>query len=206
MKTSSRAKSSLVVLSQVDKVMERVTRCPWFVLTINATRYFMKKHFGKNEYALLLTDLVSVFTDWRDALQLSSMHESFNPQLSFDSPESSMKLLATRLEPHSQHLFSAEADGAVGLLLELKFAVSVVASFRWTFQCTTVAPAQAATIIRSALIEPLLSTSAELARQFVFSSSCVFFRLTLTKVRSSVSSSCGERCGACGTCCKRTQI
>ena len=165
-KGASRAKSSVQsVLSAPDKVLDKTRGCGWFALTVGGVRFWMKKLFVAQDYSLLVTDLSHVWTDWRDAVQISHLHEEFNPQLAFSSSDATTKLLNTKLDTGFQHLFTMVPDGDAGVLLELKFAFSSIVTFRWTFRLRTLESQRAAEFIRLSLIEPVITASYELSRQ-----------------------------------------
>lgn len=93
------------------------------------------------------------------------MHLEFNPQLSFKSSDTTLKLLDGKLDKASQHLFSLATYDSGDAELEFCFAISPIVSFRWTFRLQMLEVSKAAVFLKECMIEPFVSASNELSRQ-----------------------------------------
>ena len=151
--------------SVVDRVAERLAPCPWVVLSIAGRQFWLKKHFGAGEYALLVTDLVRVWAERREAGRLEHMHRMFNPKLAFVSAEATLQRLDAKLEPAWQHLLAWREDTPAALQWELSIHVSNLLNFCWLFELEAVEAGRAAGLLRGLLLEPLLGAAQELGRQ-----------------------------------------
>jgi hypothetical protein len=151
-------------VSLVDRVVERVGGSPWLVLSIAGRQFWLKKHFGPTEYALLVTDLTRVWAERRDAAQLAAMHRSFNPVLKFDE-QSAMQRLDSKLDPRCQHMLAWREDTREVLQWDLSMHVNNLVNFCWSFDLHAVEADRAAELTKGRLVEPLLAAASELARQ-----------------------------------------
>ncbi len=153
--------------SVAEHVVQVVAGSPWIILTVGGRQFWLKKHFSPTtEYALLVTDLVSVWTDRKEAAQMGLLHHAFNPKLAFKSADETMRRLSSKLDPSSQNLLSLREDTAAVLNWELAIHVSNLVQFKWTFDLQAMERTSGAELLKRRLMEPALQAGQELVRQY----------------------------------------
>eukprot|EP00697_Spironema_sp_BW2_P002279 gnl/Spiro4/1305_TR697_c0_g1_i1.p1 gnl/Spiro4/1305_TR697_c0_g1~~gnl/Spiro4/1305_TR697_c0_g1_i1.p1 ORF type:complete len:305 (-),score=34.18 gnl/Spiro4/1305_TR697_c0_g1_i1:84-998(-) len=145
--------------------MDKLQVLPWKHFCASGKVFYLKCTFDNGEYAMVASDLLSVWTRLCDRNSFRQEIKTFCPTVQSDSSE--MTVLLTEymdaMKPDTQYHAAVDPlDGSLSMGFETNFGIL---PFKWTFLLQPLSKAEASVYLRDWLIEPMVGVAAELARQ-----------------------------------------